>query len=322
MTTEPRSLTEITIWYRGVVEGRLARKIGNSLADAARAAGKYVQAFDNYVDLPDRVYVPCRFYVRISPEPIAEPYLYENYTPSIVICTDAVLAKGCNILEGIVPGSVLLVNTKNTPESVMELISDLQELPKLKTVATVDAGMAHEYRTPYGGVEGASEKAASLHTAAIMLGALNAVVPLVDLSDLANIETDTKGLAEGAEHVKIAPNPRFVAGAPAEKAEVHAYRGKVNLVVTAPAPGTEQTGHITGNYRLERPVIDAGKCNRCRICWAACPDACIEVGATSEDPMGVNLKYCKGCGICWYICPVKAITAEDELNYVGGMVRV
>lgn len=322
MTTEPRSLTEITIWYRGVVEGRLARKIGNSLADAARAAGKYVQAFDNYVDLPDRVYVPCRFYVRISPEPIAEPYLYENYTPSIVICTDAAMAKGCDILKGILPGSVLLVNTKNTPESVMELISDLEELPRLKTVATVDAGMAHEYRTPYGGVEGASEKAASLHTGAIMLGALNAVVPLVDLSDLSNIETDTRGLAEGAEDVKAASNPRFVANAPTEKAETHSYRGKVNLVVPAPAPGTEQVGHITGNYRLDRPVIDAGKCNRCRICWAACPDACIEVGASSDDPIQVNLKYCKGCGICWHICPVKAITAEDELNYVGGMVRV
>jgi len=322
LTTEPRSLTEITIWYRGVVEGRLARKIGNSLADAARAAGKYVQAFDNYVDLPDRVYVPCRFYVRISPEPIAEPYLYENYTPSIVICTDAVLAKGCNILKGALPGSTLLVNSKNPPESVLRLVSDLEELPRLKTVATVDAGSAHEYRTPYGGVEGASEKAASLHTAAIMLGALNAIVPLVNLSDLATIETDTKGLAEGAEHVKTAPNPRFVVTARAPESEVQSYRGTVNLVVPAPAPGTEQTGHITGNYRLERPVINSGKCNRCRICWAACPDACIVVGATSEDPVQVNLKYCKGCGICWHICPVKAITPDDELNYAGGMVRV
>jgi oxalate oxidoreductase subunit delta len=322
VTTEPRSLTEITIWYRGVVEGRLARKIGNSLADAARAAGKHVQAFDNYVDLPDRVYVPCRFYVRISPEPIAEPYLYENYTPSIVICTDAAMAKGCNILGGILPGSTLLVNTRNSPESVIELLSDLRELSRLKTVATVDAGMAHEYHVPYGGVEGASEKAAQLHTAAIMAGALNAVVPLVDLSDLSNIETDVRGLAKGAEHVKTAQNPHFVASAPAEEGAAHTYRGKVNLVLPAPEPGTEQPGHITGNYRLERPVIDPDKCNRCRICWAACPDACIEVGSSADDPMKVNLKYCKGCGICWYICPVKAIAAHDELNYAGGIVRV
>ena len=106
-------IQEITIWATGVVQDKEARDVALCLATAATQEGKFTQAFDNYVDLPDRVYVPCRFYVRISPEPIAEPYLYENYTPSVVICTDAAMAKGCEILKGILPGSTLLINTKN-----------------------------------------------------------------------------------------------------------------------------------------------------------------------------------------------------------------
>jgi oxalate oxidoreductase subunit delta len=316
-------LTEVTIWYRGVIEGRLARRIGNCLADAARSEGEYVQAFDNYVDLPDRVNVPCRFYARVSGQPIAEPYLYENYTPSVVITTDAALVKGCNVLKGIVNGSTLLVNTKRSPEFVLGLVEGLPEVARLKRVATVDAGVAHEYRVPYGGVEGASEKAVSLKSAAIILGALNQVNQLVRWESLNKLEPDEESLMFGARTVASLVAPGFKPGVDDEvAAEPHTYRGKVNLVVPAPSPDGVQPGFITGNFRLERPVIDEKRCTRCRICWSACPDACITLGGQSGEEISFNLEYCKGCGICWYICPSKAISAEDELDHDGGMVRV
>lgn len=319
--TQSDGVLEITIWYRGVVEGRLARRIGNCLADAARSEGKFVQAFDNYVDLPDRVYVPCRFYVRISGSPIVEPYLYENYSPSVVICTDAAQVKGCGILRGIVNGGMLLVNTSRAPEFVCKLLEGVDELPMLKNIATVDAGVAREYRVPYGGVEGASEKAVSLRTATVILGAVNQVMSIVSWESLKKLESDVEGFEMGSKAVTQYQNPCFNAKAAGKPVADHIFRGKVDLVVPAPVPNGTQPGFITGNYRFERPVLDAKKCTGCRICWASCPDACI---APSPEGKGVSfdLEYCKGCGICWYVCPAKAITPADELDFEGGMVRV
>jgi Na+-translocating ferredoxin:NAD+ oxidoreductase RNF subunit RnfB len=32
--------------------------------------------------------------------------------------------------------------------------------------------------------------------------------------------------------------------------------------------------------------------------------------------------FCKGCQICIHECPVDAITAEPELDFEGGVVRL
>ena len=53
-------VTEITVWTRGVVMDKEARDVANAFAQAAKAEGKFVQAFDNYEDLPDRVLVTTR----------------------------------------------------------------------------------------------------------------------------------------------------------------------------------------------------------------------------------------------------------------------
>ena len=50
-------ITEITVWTRGVVMDKEARDVANAFAQAAKMEGKFVQAFDNYEDLPDRVLV-------------------------------------------------------------------------------------------------------------------------------------------------------------------------------------------------------------------------------------------------------------------------
>ena len=63
-------VTEITVWTRGVTMDKEGRDVANAFAKAARKEGKHVQAFDNYEDLPDRVLVTTRKYVRISDEEI------------------------------------------------------------------------------------------------------------------------------------------------------------------------------------------------------------------------------------------------------------
>lgn len=71
----------------------------------------------------------------------------------------------------------------------------------------------------------------------------------------------------------------------------------------------------TGDWRAKRPVMIAERCLAaksgkvtCQICWAYCPDACIEQGA---GPV-IELEYCKGCGICAEVCPADAIEMQPE----------
>jgi 2-oxoacid:acceptor oxidoreductase delta subunit (pyruvate/2-ketoisovalerate family) len=63
----------------------------------------------------------------------------------------------------------------------------------------------------------------------------------------------------------------------------------------------------TGVWRTFKPVVNQGKCIKCRICESFCPDSCIDV---FEDGCHIDYDYCKGCGICSHECPKKAIEME------------
>ena len=86
---------EITVWTRGVVKDKEGRDVANGIARAADREGKFTQAFDNYVDLPDRVNVPVRKYARISEDEIEMRYEYENDRPEVVVLVDEDYCVGC-----------------------------------------------------------------------------------------------------------------------------------------------------------------------------------------------------------------------------------
>ena len=97
-------VTEITVWTRGVVMDKEARDVANAFAQAAKMEGKFVQAFDNYEDLPDRVLVTTRKYARISDEEIEMKYLYTNAHPNVVVVVEPTIVKGINVLKGMPEG--------------------------------------------------------------------------------------------------------------------------------------------------------------------------------------------------------------------------
>src|SRR3972149_1441832 len=99
---------EITVWTRGVSMDKEGRDVAQLLAKAADQEGKYVQAFDNYVDLPDRVGVPVRKYARISDEEIEMRYEYENEHPEVVVVITDAIVKGMNVMRGMPKGGVLV----------------------------------------------------------------------------------------------------------------------------------------------------------------------------------------------------------------------
>ena len=169
---------EITVWTRGVVKDKEGRDVANALASAADREGKFTQAFDNYVDLPDRVNVPVRKYTRISDEDIEMRYDYENEKPEIVVVVDATMVKGVNVLRGMEPGGVLVVNTDRKPEDILKFVPNKH---LLKAIACVDAD----------GI------------AAPLLGAVAKATGLVKLENLAAVVKNKDALYRGHEKAVV-----------------------------------------------------------------------------------------------------------------------
>lgn len=314
-------VTEITVWYRGVTEARLGRRIVADLAGAAAKEGRHVQAFDNYADSPDRVNVPCRSYARISLRPILEPYLYVNDRPSVVIVTEATLVKGCDILKGLQAPGALVVNTAKAPEHILDHLGDL-DTGALYTVATIDAGSGARPLLPYGAGEGSEEDARDPGPAGMILGAVVRATDIISLESMLAVQTDPAGVQRGYDEARLLVNPAF-AGRSQQDPPLAGYHEMVDLIIKAPAPNGVNDGFVTGNYRILRPIISLDRCTACGICWIFCPDSAIKMPGPQGEKIWINYDYCKGCGICRRECSVSgAIWAEPEIEFRGGVVRL
>ena len=195
-------ITEITVWTRGVVMDKEARDVANAFAQAAKMEGKFVQAFDNYEDLPDRVLVTTRKYARISDEEIEMKYLYTNAHPDIVVIVEPTIVKGINVLKGMPEGGLLLINT-NRPINYM-----LQFIPNadlLGCIATVDADGISGIRTvDFSGSEGGVDTSGlGAGIAAPLLGALARVTGMAKKENLAKIVSDVAAMERGYDEVKL-----------------------------------------------------------------------------------------------------------------------
>jgi len=196
------SVKQITVWARGVIQDKEGRDIANGLAQAAQKEGKFTQAFDNYVDLPDRVNVPLRKYARISDEEIEERYEYENEKPEVVIVSDATIVKGMNVLRGMEKGGVLVVNTDRKPEDILKFVPN-KDL--LKAVVCVDAkGICGDATVDFSGSEGGVDAVGlGAGLAAPILGAVVRGTNLVKLENLAAVVKNKEALYKGHEQAVV-----------------------------------------------------------------------------------------------------------------------
>lgn len=189
---------EITIWTRGVVKDKEGRDVANGIARAADKEGKFTQAFDNYVDLPDRVNVPLRKYARISDGDIEMKYDYENEKPEVVVVVDATIVKGINILRGVEKDGILIVNTKRSPDEILKFIPNKN---LLKKIVCVDAdGIAGTATVDFSGTEGGVDAVGlGAGIAAPLLGAVAKTTGLVKLESLADVVKNKNALYKGHE---------------------------------------------------------------------------------------------------------------------------
>jgi oxalate oxidoreductase subunit delta len=195
-------VTEITVWTRGVVMDKEARDIANAFAQAAKMEGKFIQAFDNYEDLPDRVLVTTRKYARISDEEIEMKYLYTNNHPDVVVIVEPTIVKGINILKGMLDGGLLLINTNRPIDYMLKFIPNADILG---AIATVDADGISGIRTvDFSGSEGGVDTAGlGAGIAAPIIGAMAKVTNMVKKETLAKIVSDVAALERGYNEVKI-----------------------------------------------------------------------------------------------------------------------
>jgi oxalate oxidoreductase subunit delta len=204
-------VTEITVWTRGVVMDKEARDVANAFAQAAKMEGKFVQAFDNYEDLPDRVLVTTRKYVRISDREIEMKYLYVNEHPDVVVIVEPTIIKGINVLRGMPEGGLLLINTNRPIEYMLKFIpnSDI-----LGAVATVDGDGISGIRTvDFSGSEGGVDTAGiGAGIAAPILGAMARVTGMVKKENLAKVVSDVAAMERGYQqaHLERYRKPRTV----------------------------------------------------------------------------------------------------------------
>src|SRR3972149_4865695 len=195
-------VTEITVWARGVVMDKEARDVANAFAQAAKMEGKFIQAFDNYEDLPDRVLVTTRKYARISDEEIEMKYLYTNSHPDVVVIVEPTIIKGINVLKGMPEGGLLVINTNRPIDYMLKFIPNADVLG---AIATVDADGISGIRTvDFSGSEGGVDTAGiGAGMAAPPLGAMARVTGMVKKEKLAKIISDVASLERGYNEVKL-----------------------------------------------------------------------------------------------------------------------
>lgn len=193
---------EITVWTRGVVMDKEARDVAGAFAQAAKMEGKFIQAFDNYEDLPDRVLVTTRKYARISDEEIEMKYLYTNNHPDVVVVVEPTIVKGINVLRGMPEGGLLVINTNRPIDYMLQFIPNSDVLG---AIATVDAEGISGIRTvDFSGSEGGVDSAGmGAGIAAPILGAMAKVTGMVKKENLARIVSDVAALERGFQEVKI-----------------------------------------------------------------------------------------------------------------------
>lgn len=201
-------VNEITVWARGVIQDKEGRDVINAFGIALTKEGKFVQAFDNYEDLPDRVLVTVRKYVRYSDEEIEHKYVYTNDHPEIVVILEPTIVKGINILKGMPEGGLLLINTNRTADYMLQFIPNADVLGG---IATVDAyGISGVHTVDFSGSEGGIDTAGlGAGIAAPIVGAMARITGLTKKETLAKIVKDVSGMERGFNEVKIQKLKKF-----------------------------------------------------------------------------------------------------------------
>lgn len=231
------------------------------------------------------------------------------YEPHFVVVLDESLVETVDVLAGLRPGGIVVMNTVRSPDELV--------LSKKAKAATVDAtSIALEHT-----------KQAAVNTA--MLGAFAKATGLVSIEGVEAGILDVFGRRLSRE---IATRNVAAARAAydatrlgeADDGRVYPKASKWLPTVQELPPGLatpametpfgpvgvgSSPANRTGGWRVSKPILDESKCTNCLLCWFYCPDASITRG---DKVVEIHYDYCKGCGVCAAVCAPRAIAMERE----------
>lgn len=303
---------EIRLHGRG---GQGTVKASEIIVHAAVRQGMYANSIPYFGF--ERRGAPVSAFVRISDGPIRPKT--QVYRPHCVVVLDETLMNAVNVFEGMLPGAVLVVNSKR-PAHVLSVPA------QVRSIAVVDAtGLALEMLgRPVPNT--------------IMLGAFCRATGWVDLEDVAGRAAEVFGdknalaVRKGYEMTAVLqvggpactaarasatsqdagarPGSTAASARPGGVAQVAGCEREVAVAVGEAPVGTELYVIRTGDWRSHRPVFDPSTCNGCGLCVIHCPVGAISYGEGRKAV--VELTYCKGCGICVRECRRQAISMVEE----------
>lgn len=280
-----------------------ARVVGR----AAFLVGRVVQ--DSPLYGAERRGAPVMAFVRVAGDVIHERGYVER--PDVLVLLDVALLEqpAAGVLDGVGPATVVLANS---PLAAGALQAG-RALPGRVVTLDVSAIALAELGRHVPGTA-----AAAFTVKATGLAPWDALAEAVAAELTASAVTGAaleRNLAAARRAFDAAPSSSWPPreAAPAAPAGPAFVVPRLPARVAAPvirAAGTS-AARTMGGWRVERPVIDAGGCTRCALCFLLCPE-----GAIRRDADGwpaVDYAHCKGCLVCVHECPPHAIAAVREM---------
>lgn len=280
--------------------GQGAVMAAQALASAAVIEDQYAVAFPFFG--AERRGAPVLAFARVDKDHIyGKTQVYE---PDYIVVLDERLIELVNVLQGLKPNAVAIVNSKIKPEEI--------DLGREMKTGTVDATSI------------ALEVLGAPITNSAILGAFAKTTEEISIESIEGGIKDIFGRRIGeelgeknAKAARAAYDQTVVGTCKGEKKHKEIKKWlptyKELPLGAATPPMETDAGPVgpgsfivnkTGTWRTFKPDYDQEKCNMCLFCWFYCPDGCID---RHEEKMEIDYDYCKGCGICANECPKEAI---------------
>jgi len=292
-------LKEIRLHGRGGQGAVLAAEL---MVVAAFEDGKYGQAFPAFGG--ERRGAPVQAFVRLDVRPVRIRYRVNQ--PDHVIILDHTLPNMMDVLSGIKPDGLALIDSESSPEGLRWSV----EVPVYAVPAKRFA--LEVFGQPF--------------VNPAMLGAWAAITGEISLEAIQHAyqgrfpgllgEMNSRVVQMGYEFINAGAKPTRVRKSEQAKDRLIQWEeeeaGGVpggSLHFASVVAARTSLAYPTGSWRYNRPVVDPALCNGCGICEMFCPDSSL----TILDKLAIiDYEFCKGCGICAQACARGAIEMAIE----------
>ena len=297
-------MREIRIHGRGGQGVVIAAEL---LAIAGFEDGKFGQALPAFGG--ERRGAPVQAFVRLDTHPIRLRESVQH--PDCIVILDATLLDTQDVLQGLKPNGLVLVNSMKSPTSMTWSSDALVYSVPAERIALKVIGQPLVNSAMLGALAAATNE---VSMAAIQrafqsrfpgeLGERNSqaaqlAYDWLQAPEVVAIQVIRSGKTTGHD---VEWDALEGAGLGAPGRQLH--------IAAVVAPRTA-LAYSTGGWRHNRPIVDRDVCSVCGLCQMFCPDSCLEI---TDGTAAVNYVYCKGCGICAQECPVGAIRMVSEVE--------